>query len=193
MNELLKDLLVVGGEIRMKSVTETASVEVGGKFTMQRGNFIQEFSYWARTYDKFSNFAHVDDYESEDRDAKLGDLPIDNLNKFIQSLHDSGLDTLAKGVGFTSEEVRQAMYEHIQQHKTFKAVYGKRAELWNLLTQEEQQTEMLVYVAKNYDTCGDYYKKQCGVVVLDEEGNVIKDAIPTREQINEEFMNLITN
>ena len=190
MNELLKDLLVVGKETKVISVTETASVEVSGKFTMQRGNFIQEFSYWARTYDKLVGFAKIDDYESEDRDARLGELPIDSLSKFTQSLHDSGLDTIANAVGFSNEEIRQAMYQHIQQHKIFKAVYGNKTKLWDLLTQEEQQAEILVYTINNYDTCGDWYKIQCDVVVLDEEGNAIPNAIPTIEQLKEKFEQL---
>jgi hypothetical protein len=39
MNDLLKGLLVVGGEIKVTSVKETASVEVSGRFTIERGNF----------------------------------------------------------------------------------------------------------------------------------------------------------
>lgn len=181
MNELLKDLLVVGNETKMTSVTETASVEVGGKFIIEKGNFKQEFSYWARTYDKLVGFAKIDDYETEEGDANLGELPIDSLSKFTQSLHDSGLDTIANAIGFSDDEVRKAMYEHIQQHKIFKAVYGKKVILWDRLTQEEQQRETIAYVLANYDTCGEYLKRQCGVNVFDEEGNVVPNGIPSKE------------
>ena len=181
MENLLKGLLVVGGEIKVTSVKETASVEVSGRFIIEKGNFKQEFSYWARTYDKLVGFAKVDDYETEDHKSSLGELPIDNISKFIQSLEDSGLNTLAKCVGFTHEEVKKAMYEHIQQHKIFKAVYGKKVVLWDKLTEEEQQREMIAYVIANYDTCEEYLKRQCGVNVFDEEGNVVPNGVPTKE------------
>jgi hypothetical protein len=181
MENLLKDLLVLGNETKMTSVSETASVEVSGRFTLSKGNFKQEFSYWARTYDKLVGFAKIDDYETEEHKCSLGELPIDSLSKFTQSLHDSGLDTIANAIGFSDDEVRQAMYEHIQQHKIFKAVYGKKVILWDRLTQEEQQREMITYVIANYDTCGEYLKRQCGVNVFDEEGNVVPNGVPSKE------------
>lgn len=190
MNELLKDLLVVGKETKVVSVSETASVEVSGKFTLQRGNFVQEFFYWARTYDKFDKFAKVDDYESEDRDARLGDLPIDNLNKFIQSLHDSGLDTIANAVGFTNEEVRQAMYQHIQQHKIFKAVYGKKVILWDLMTKREQQAANIREVLSNYEGASEHLKRSCELTYVDEEGNVTPNYNPTIEELQKRLEEL---
>lgn len=186
----MKGLLVVGGVNKVTSVTETASVEVSGRFTIERGNFKQEFSYWARTYDKFGNLAKIDDYEYETQSTMLGDLPIDNLGKLIQTLNDSGLSTLANGLGFNQEDIITAMRIHIQNHRVFKLVYGKKVELWDLLTQEEQQAEMLVHAINNYDTCGDYHKKQCRVIIRDEEGNVVANAIPTKEQLQEMFEQL---
>lgn len=159
MENLLKGLLVVGGVNKVTSVSETASVEVSGRFTIERGNFKQEFSYWARTYEKFGVLAYVDDYEYETQSTMLGDLPIDNLGKLIQTLNDSGLSTLAKGLGFSQEDIATAMYIHIQNHKYFKAVYGKKVVLWNLLSAKEQEEETLAHVLNNYDTCGDWLKK----------------------------------
>jgi hypothetical protein len=125
----------------------------------------------------------------------LGDLPIDNLGKLIQTLNDSGLSTLAKGLGFESDDIENAMRIHVQNHKFFKAVYGEKAGLWELLSVEEKQYETLAYIlfSNNYDTCGDWLIKQCGVVVLDEEGNLIPNATPTREQLREKFLSLELN
>jgi hypothetical protein len=193
MNELLKGLLVVGGVNKVTSVSETASVEVSGRFSIERGNFKQEFSYWARTYDKFGNLAKIDDYEYETQATMLGDLPIDNLNKLIQSLNDSGLSTLANSLGFSQEDIATAMRIHVQNHKFFKLVYGKKALLWDLLSVEQQQEETLAHVLNNYDTCGEWLKRQCGVVGVDEEGNVIPNYIPTKDELREKFLSLGTN
>ena len=190
MENLLKGLLVVGGEIKMKSVSETASVELSGRFTIERGNFKQEFSYWARTYNKLDNHAKIDDYEYETQSASLGDLPIDNLNKLVQSLRDSGLDTLASKVGFSYEEIEQGMYQHIQNHKIFKGVYGESVILWDALTKEQQQLEYTKFAIKNFDDCQEWVKRECGVVGVDEEGNTIPNYVPTKEELQKRLEEL---
>lgn len=195
MENLLKGLLVVGGEIKVTSVKETASLEVSGRFTIERGNFKQEISYFARTHEKFGVLAKIDDYEYETESTMLGDLPIDNLDKLIQSLNGSGLSTLAKGLVLDIKDIENAMYIHVEKHKIFKAVYGKNAVLWDLLSAQEKEYETLAHIlfSNNYDTCGDWLKKQCGVVVLDKEGDVVANAIPTKEQLREKFLGLSTN
>lgn len=190
MENLLKGLLVVGGEIKMTSVTETASVELSGRFTIERGNFKQEFSYWTRTYKKFGNFANIDDYEYETKSTMLGDLPIDNLDKLIQSLNNSGLSTLAKGLGFNSNEIYSAMYQHVQNHKIFKAVYGKKAVLWDLLTQDEMQIAYIEEVLSNYDEASEHLKRCCALACVDEEGNVTPNYNPTREELQKRLEEL---
>lgn len=181
MNNLFNGLQIVGGETKIVSISETASVEVSGKFSMERGNFKQEFSYWARTYEKLGNYAKVDDYETEQHKCTLGELPIDSLSKLVQSLNDSGLSTLANSLGFSSEEINNAMHQHIQEHKIFKAVYGKKCRLWDLLLSDEKELINLKFVVANYDKCSDYQKRECGVNVYDEEGKVIPNGVPTKE------------
>lgn len=190
MENLLKGLLVVGGEIKMTSVSETASVEVSGKFIMQRGNFKQEYSYWARTYDKLDNHAKIDDYEFETKDTMIGELPIDNVFKLVNSLKESGLDTIANRIGFSDEEIRQGMYQHIQSHKIFKAVYGKKVVLWDTLTKEQQQLEYTKFAINNFDNCPDWIKRESGFVGVDEEGNDIPNYIPTKEELQKRLEEL---
>lgn len=192
MKNLFNGLQVVGGETKIVSITETASVEVCGKFSMERGNFKQEFSYWARTCEKFSNFAMIDDYETDYHKCTLGELPIDSLGALKTTLTNSGLTTLSNSLGFSDKEVVDAMHQHIQNHKIFKAVYGKKAELWELLTKEEQEGEMLLYVINNYDTCEDWFKRQYDIVGVDEEGNNIPNYTPTKEELQKKFSSLLT-
>lgn len=185
MSKFLEDLFVTSGTIGVTSVSETASVEVSGKFIMQRGNFKQEYSYWARTYDKLDNHAKIDDYEFETRDTMLGELPIDNVYKLVNSLKESGLDTIANRIGFSNEEITRAMHQHIQNHKIFKAVYGKKVVLWDMLSKEEQQIEYTKFAINTFDTCPEYIKRECGFVGIDEEGNTIPNYIPTIEELKE--------
>jgi hypothetical protein len=181
MNNLFNGLQIVGGETKIVSISETASVEVSGKFSMEKGNFKQEFSYWARTYEKFGNYAKVDDFDTENHKCTLGELPIDSLGALKTTLTNSGLTTLANSLGFSSEEITNAMHQHIQEHKIFKAVYGKKVRLWDLLLSDEKELANLKFVVANYEMCSDYQKRECGINVYDEEGNVIPNGVPTKE------------
>jgi hypothetical protein len=189
MNELLKELLVAGLENKVTSVSETASVEVSGKFIIERGNFKQEFYYWARTYEQFGNFAKIDDYEYETQATMLGDLPI-NLKKLIQTLNDSGLSTLANCLRFSQEDIASAMRTHVQNHKIFKAVYGKKVELWDLLTQKERQIAFIEEVLSNYDKASKYLKKCCDLTYVDEEGKITPNHNPTKEELQKRLEEL---
>lgn len=188
MNNLFNGLQIVGGETKIVSISETASVEVSGKFSMERGNFKQEFSYWARTYEKYNfsyyeigNFAKVDDFDTENHKCTLGELTIDSLGALKTTLTNSGLITLSNSLGFSNEEISNAMHQHIQEHKIFKAVYGKKCRLWDLLLSDEKELINLKFVVANYDKCSDYQKRECGVNVYDEEGKVIPNGVPTKE------------
>lgn len=193
MENLFNGLKVVGGVIKVTTISETASVEVSGRFTLERGNFKQDFSYWARTYERYDNHAKIDDFDTEEHKCSLGELPIDSLSALKTTLTNSGLTTLANSLGFSNEEVIAAMRFHVQNHKIFKAVYGKKIILWDLLSAEEQVEETLAYILNNYDSCPNYVKQQCGIVVVDEEGNVVPNAIPTKDQVREKYLSLGTN
>jgi hypothetical protein len=183
MSRLLEELFVTSGTIGVTSITETASVEVSGKFIMQRGNFKQEYSYWARTYEKLDNHAKIDDYEYEIQSTTIGDLPIDNVCKLINSLKESGLDTIASHIGFNDDEVAKAIYIHIQNHKIFKVVYGKKVMLWDLLNENERHIESTKFAIKHFDTCPEFIKRDCGFVGKDDEGNTIQHYTPTLEEL----------
>jgi hypothetical protein len=120
----------------------------------------------------------------------LGNITIDNIHKLKETLKNSGLATLANSLGFTSDECKQAEYNVIENHKMFKACFGENTKLWELVPKEEQDKIKLQYVIDNYDSVGDYEKKGCGVEVVDGVGNVVKDGVPTKEQLIEKLESL---
>ncbi len=191
MNTLLtQGLKIVQGEIKVENVTEGFSLELHGAFKMQRGEFQQECSYYGRMYvTRYNdNLIGIDDWEIQDvKNVKLGELPIDNIQDFKKTLSDSGLRTLADSIGFNNEEEKQAFFNTIQNHKEFKKAYGKKAILWNALSVDEQKLYELKFVCANYETCGEYMKKEVGAyygintkVDPDDANNQIK-VIPTLE------------
>jgi hypothetical protein len=135
---------------------------------MKRGNFSIDLDYYARLYERSINdktkiVIAIDDWEIQDRtNAMLGDLPIDNVGSLQTQLRNSGLSTLANKIGFNDDEEKQALCEVIKNHKYFKPIFGKNVILWESLTKDEQKLMELKYVCENYETCGDYYKKEVG-------------------------------
>lgn len=168
MENILGGLKVLEGKTETKSITEGISAELNGKFTMKRGNFSIDLYYYARLYERTINnktqiAIAIDDWEIQDRtNAMLGDLPIDNVSSLQNELKNIGLSTLANKIGFNDDEEKQALYEVIKNHKYFKLIYGKNAILWESLTKDEQKLMELKYVCENYETCGEYYKKEVG-------------------------------
>jgi len=168
MENILGGLKVLEGKTETKSIIEGVSTELTGKFTMKRGNFSIDLTYYARLYEKSLNdktkiVIAIDDWEIQDStNAMLGDLPIDNVGSLHSQLQNSGLSTLANKIGFNSDEEKQALCEVIKNHKYFKVIFGKNAILWESLTKDEQKLMELKYVCENYETCGDFYKKEIG-------------------------------
>lgn len=162
---LANGLKIVQGDLKVENITEGFSLELHGKFIMKRGEFQQTCSWYGRMYEsRFgNNIIGVDDWElHEVTDVKLGELPIDNVYDFKKSLETSGLKTLANSVGFTNEDETKAIYDAIVNHKDFKRNFGKKAILWNALSVDEQKLIELKFVCSNYETCGDYMKKEVG-------------------------------
>jgi hypothetical protein len=166
MHTLLEQgLKIVQGEIKVENVTEGFSLELHGAFKMQRGIFQQECSYYGRTYvSRFDdNIIGIEDWEiHEVKNVKLGELPIDCISTHKKSLESSGLTTLAKSIGFSDEEEKQALFNTILNHKDFKKCYGKKVILWNALSKEEQKLYELKFICKDFDKCGEYLKKEVG-------------------------------
>jgi hypothetical protein len=191
MTEILNGLSFVSGDTKTEVVKESFSAELGADFKMIKGNFSQNFNIWCRVYEsKYKGFAHIDDLNNEESSCMLGDIPIDNIHTLKETLKNSGLSTLANSLGFTNDERKQAEYNVIQNHKMFKTFFGENTKLWDLVPKEQQDKIKLLYVIDNYDSVGDYEKKGCGVEVVDGVGNIIANAVPTKEQLIEKLESL---
>ena len=184
-NNLFNNLQVVSGELEVETIRESFQLEVNGMFKMTKGNFQQEFSYYARLYEtNFKNYIGVDDSNIEEETCNLGGLPIDSIDQLKKTLSDSGLRTLADSLGFSYQERDKCLYKVIQNHKDFIKCYGKKAIIWNLLSTEEQRVVKLKYAIDNYDTTPTSHKYNL-LVKLDENGDTINNYVPTIEELKE--------
>lgn len=165
MENILSGLKVVQGEIKSNSVNEGSQIELNGTFTLERGNFKQEYNYYGRMFEtKHKNIIDVDDWniDEEYNKVSIGDLPIDDLHKLKKTLNDSGLTTLSNSLGFSNEEQNQGMFQVMQNHKFFISHFGKKAKLWRLFSKDEQMLLDLQFVIEKFDSCGNYIKENVG-------------------------------
>jgi hypothetical protein len=188
MKEFFSGLSVVSGDIKTETINESISCEFNGIFTMSKGNLKQEFSYYARMYKHryFDNIVSLDDWECTAVKTILGELPIDNLHSFKQTLIGSGLTTLANSLNFSSDDEKKSVLESIKKNKTFYSVYGPDANIWETISKEEQNKLNLGYVIKNYDTCNNIEKHTHPYgICLDEDNRVA-----TKEELTERLVSL---
>lgn len=184
-NNLFNNLQVVSGELEVETIREGFGLEVNGAFKMTKGNFQQEFSYYARLYEtNYKNYIGVDDSNVDEETCNLGGLPIDSIDQLKKTLSDSGLRTLADSLGFSYQERDKGMYKVIQNHKDFIKSYGKKAIVWNLLSEEEQRVVKIKHAITNYDTVHASHKYNL-LVKLDENGVTISGYVPTIEELKE--------
>jgi hypothetical protein len=185
-NNLFNNLNVVSGEVKVETIRESFGLEVSGAFKITKGNFQQEFSYYARLYEtQYKNYIGLDDSNVDTEKCNLGGLPIDSLDSLKNTLSNSGLKTLSDSLGFDYDERDNAMYTTVQKHKDFIKCYGKKAIVWNLLNAEEQRVVKVKHAIENYDTLHDQHKYNLGFNKLDDDGNLIKGYVPTLEELKE--------
>ena len=184
-NNLFNNLQVVSGELEVETIREGFGLEVNGAFKMTKGNFQQEFCYYARLYEtNYKNYIGVDDSNVDEETCNLGGLPIDSIDQLKKTLSESGLRTLADSLGFSYQERDKGLYKVIQNHKDFVKSYGKKAIVWNLLSEQEQRVVKIKHAITNYDTVHASHKYNL-LVKLDENGVTISGYVPTIEELKE--------
>jgi hypothetical protein len=185
-NNLFNGLQVVSGEVKSNLLDENTDISISlrGEVELSKGNFEQSFSYWCNNCE-MTRFGLVDcdDYDWEENGTKLGGLPIDSLHQLKQTLQTSGLTTLANSLGFEETEKRKAIFSAVENSKGFKKQFGKNAKFWRALTDAEQKLVRLNYTIDNYDTCHEHDKRNFGIKSYDDEGEEIRNYVPTLDEL----------
>lgn len=181
MENLFNGIAPISGELVVKSLSENASLSLGGVFTLQKGSYTEEFYYNAMVCEshRLKGFIVIDDIDYEHNgNTSLGNLKIDNIHKFRESLQESGLTSLANTLCFSGEEIRNACSQIIAQSKLVKKAF-KGLVLLDALSSEEQNLVRIAHVVENYKDASDHEKKEL-LDIRDEEGNRI---VPTLDQL----------
>lgn len=181
MENLFNGIAPISGELVVKSLSENASLSLGGVFTLQKGSYTEEFYYNAMVCEshRLKGFIVIDDLDYEHNgNTSLGNLKIDNVHKFRQSLQESGLTSLSDTLCFSGEEIRNACSQIIAQSKLVKKSF-KGLILLDALSSEEQNLARIAHVVENYKDASDREKIEL-LDVRDEEGNKL---VPTLDQL----------
>jgi hypothetical protein len=184
MENIFSGLEVLNGEVSSKILGDSFHLNISGEIEVTKGNLTCTYNFWCNTfeYNYAENLIGFDDFDWDFGNAKLGNLPIDNLIILKDKLSESGLTTLANSLEISCGEIRKQICLHLASNKTLIKVYGKKFRVYENLSEEEQTILKLDYVISTYDKRGLYEKTQFNITEDDENGNKI---VPTLEQLIE--------
>ncbi len=163
--DFLKGITPLGAVAVRSEETDHSAINVRGTFVLVKNGIVERYNYWTDVYkSNYKGYFECSDWdwEIEFKDhsqARIGDLPIDNLDAFVSGLRNNGLSSLASSYEITDDEIKQAIFEVIAESKRFANFFGKGMKCFNALSQEEKHKIKLDHVIKNYDTISDYAKK----------------------------------
>lgn len=160
MEKFLSNFANVNAEVKSSNAEISVSPEFYGTIDISKGLFKMTISFYARVYKSiYENCATIEDWEvTETSNVSFNGMPIDDIDKLIKTLEESGLKTLAEGLKIGDDDCIKAIREQIYNSKLFKSIYGKDAKLFKMLSDEEQARLQLKYAIDNYDkmTIGHY-------------------------------------
>ena len=130
--------------------------EFSGVTRVSKGNLSADHDWYARTYTVSmggkKTYVVLDDYDIHNvRNVMFNGVIVDDLNKLIKSLQDSGLKTLADSLEVSNKEIVIHISKSLQNDKFFKYLYGDDAVITNSFTDDELLFIKLEESIANYD------------------------------------------
>ena len=186
MENFLSKFANANTQVQSSNANLSVSPEFHGTIDISKGALKMKIGFYARLYKtKYENFVSLDDWEVQDTsNIEFDGIPVDNLVALKQSMTNSGLSTLAKGLEIDDNQIKKEIVIQIGQSKLFKTIYGKTAVIYD--TDEEKKKIWLKFAIDNYYS--DNAKSEINMfLVEDEEGNKIT---PSQEQLVEMYNQL---
>jgi hypothetical protein len=171
-------------EVKSTNANLSVSPEFYGEIEILKGSLKMKIAFFARVYkSKLENCIHIDDWDiNEKKDITFGGMPIDNLDKLKETMNNSGLTTMARGLEITDNEFKKEICVQLEQYKAFKEIFGKKARMAELLSNEERRKLHLEYFINNYEEFTISSTYIADFLIIDEDGN---KSMPTVEQLKQ--------
>lgn len=153
MENFLKQFANTSTEIISTNSNLSVSPEFYGTIDISKGMLKMTISFYARFYKlKYENCISLDDWDiQETTNISFGGAPIDDLSALKKMMESSGLKTMANGLEITNEEYKREICIQVERSKLFKDIYGKKAVMHNLLSEEAKDNVHLNYAIHNYE------------------------------------------
>ena len=188
MENFLSKFANANTQVQSSNANLSVSAEFHGTIDISKGALKMSIGFYARLYKtKYENFVSLDDWDVHDTsNIEFDGIPVDNLVALKQSMTNSGLSTLAKGLEIDDNQIKKEIAIQIGQSKLFKTIYGKRAVMHDTLSDEEKKKVWLKYAIDNYHSAN--AKSEINMFsVEDEEGNKVAQS---QEQLIEMYNKL---
>jgi hypothetical protein len=153
MEKFLLNFANTNTEVTSSNANLSVSPEFYGAMDISKGALTMKIHFWAKLYKmKYNNCISLDDWDINNKtDISFGDIPIDNLSSLKTMLNNSGLTTIANGLDINTNEEKKEICIQLEQSKIFKDIFGKKAKIFNNLSENEQKNIRLKFVIDNYE------------------------------------------
>jgi hypothetical protein len=191
MENFLSNFANTNAEVTSSNAVLSVSPEFFGSIDVHKGSLKMTISFYARMYaSKYRNYIRLDDWDiNSTTDISFADMPIDSLSALKTMLSSSGLTTVANGLEVSNDDYRKEIATQIGQSKQFIDLFGKRAKMFDALSETQKKKVWLEYAIENYEKLSVNSEEIKDLVII-EEGIKL---IPTLEQIKEVYNNLKIN
>jgi hypothetical protein len=189
MKNFLSNFANTSTEVTSSNANLSVSPEFFGSIDVHKGSLKMTIHFYARMYaSKYRKYIRLDDWDINDTsNISFADMPIDSLSALKTMLNSSGLTTVANGLEVSNDDYRKEIATQIEQSKQFIDLFGKRAKMFDALSDTEKRKVGLEYAIENYDKLTVNSEEIKSLVIVGEFG--VK-TIPTVEQIKEELNQL---
>jgi hypothetical protein len=186
MENFLLNFANTNTEVKSSNANLSVSSEFYGTIDVTKGALTMKINFFARLYKmRYDNCVSLDDWDINDTtDISFGGMPIDNLSVLRTTLTNSGLTTIANGLDISNDEHKREICIQLEQCKTFRDIFGKKARMFNLLSKEEKTNLALKFAIANYDKMTISSSDIHDFLIIDEEGNKV---MPTLEQLTNQL------
>jgi hypothetical protein len=169
---LFKGLSPLKGELTKSEIKDNSVLDLNGNVTLTRGGLSVRVNFYGRVCEsRYKGFFIFEDYDwdTDVQSLTIGKIPVDNVHDFIKTLRSSGLITLADSFELNRDEIKQNIFETLEEMPRVKKFFGKGWKSFDALPINEQLKMRLDWVIENYNTCGSYMINGFGIELL--EGN----------------------
>ena len=190
MESILKQFENTNTQVTSSNGDIKVSPEFFGTIDTHKGALKMTIHFYARVYKmKYDNCVSLDDWDiNGTSDISFGGMPIDDLKALKTTMISSGLTTVAKGLDISDDDYKKEICNQIENNKSFKYLFGKKAILFSNLTNIERDKIMLRFAIDNYgnDKVNISYELNSFLVKGENDTKVQ----PTLEQLEEMYNSL---